>query len=194
MRKLVLLEHVSLDGYLAGPGGDMRWIRFDEELAAQIQPAFDGCDTAVWGRVTYEMMAGYWPTAADEPGASDHDRQHGAWVNAATKLVFSRTLERAPWGESGQATIVPEDPGTAIARLKTQPGGDMVLIGSASIARACISADLVDDYWLDVIPIVLGGGTRLFPDGANVPLKLVASRQLASGVLALRYARAGTLP
>lgn len=194
MRKLVLLEHVSLDGYLAGPNGDMRWIRFDEELAAQIQPAFDGCDTAVWGRVTYEMMANYWPTAANGPDASDHDRHHGAWVNAATKLVFSRTLERAPWGADAEATIVREDAATAIARLKTQPGGDMILVGSASLARACIAADLVDDYYLDIIPVVIGGGTRLFPDGANVPLRLVEERRLASGVLALRYARAGTLP
>jgi dihydrofolate reductase len=172
----------------------MRWIRFDEELAEQIQPAIDGCDTAVWGRVTYGMMAGYWPTAADEPGASAHDRHHGAWVNAATKLVFSRTLERAPWGANAEAIVVREDAATAITRLKTQPGGDMILIGSASLARVCIAADLVDDYLVNVNPVAVGGGTRLFPEGAKVPLRLVDERRLASGVLALRYARAGTLP
>jgi dihydrofolate reductase len=194
MRKLILLEHMSLDGYLAGPGGEMRWIRFDEELAEHVHAAIDGCDTAIWGRVTYEMMAGYWPSAADEPGASAHDVNHGRWVNAATKLVFSRTLKRAPWGAHAEATVVREDAATAIARLKTQPGGDIVLIGSASLARACIADDLVDDYRVNVNPVVLGGGMPLFPEGANVRLRLVEARPLTSGVLALHYARAGTLP
>src|SRR5438105_15071532 len=105
MRRLVLLEHVSLDGYLAGPAGEMDWIRVDDEMWEHVHPIVDTADTAVWGRVTYEMMVGYWPTAPDAPNASAHDVHHGRWLNRATKIVFSRTLDSAPWSASAEATV-----------------------------------------------------------------------------------------
>src|SRR5262249_36125564 len=188
MRRLVLLEHVSLDGYLAGPNGEMDWIRIDDELWEHVHPIVDGADTAVWGRVTYGMMAAYCPTAADAPGASAHDVHHGRWLERATKLVFSRTFESAPWGASASATVVREDAAMAIPRLKAQPGGDMLLVGSASLARTCIAHGLVDAHWINVNPVILGGGTPLFPSGASQSLRLVSSRTITSGVVRLRYA------
>src|SRR3989442_12779296 len=113
MRRLILLEHVSLDGYLAGPEGEMDWIRVDDEVWDHVHPVVDAADTAVWGRVTYEMMAGYWPTAADAPDATPHDVHHGRWLKGAAKLVFSRTLASAPWGASATATVVRDDPADA---------------------------------------------------------------------------------
>jgi dihydrofolate reductase len=189
MRKLVLLEHVSLDGYLAGPDGDMSWIRVDDEVWEHVHPIVDAADTAVWGRVTYEMMAAYWPTAADAPDATAHAVHHGRWVNRATRLVFSRTLDAAPWGASGTATVVRADVAEAMPRLKAEPGGDMLIVGSASLARASIAQGLVDELWLNVNPVVLGGGARLFPEGGPTrPLRLIATRPMASGVVGLHYA------
>src|ERR1044071_5322565 len=137
-RKVVLIEHVSLDGFLAGPDGDMSWIRIDDELMAYVGSIIEKADTAIYGRVTYGMMASYWPTAADQPDASAHDVAHGRWTAAATKLVYSRTLESARWGESASATLVRDDVSESIRALKQQPGGDMVLLGSGSLAHSLI--------------------------------------------------------
>jgi len=97
VRKIILLEHLSLDGYLAGPKGEMDWIRVDDELWQHMHPIIDEADAVIWGRVTYQMMHGYWPTAADSPNASEHDKHHGRWVNAATKIVFSNSLQGSTW-------------------------------------------------------------------------------------------------
>src|SRR5579872_5289902 len=87
MRRLVLLEHISLDGYLAGPNGDMDWISVDDELWDYVTPIIDAADTAVYGRTTYHIMQSYWPVAADMPDATPHDIHHSRWAKTATKLV-----------------------------------------------------------------------------------------------------------
>jgi dihydrofolate reductase len=187
-RQVILLEHVSLDGFLAGPNGEMDWIHLDEELFDAVNSITSTADTALFGRITYSMMEGYWPHAADQPGASRHDVEHSRWLNGATKLVFSNTLESAPWGPSGTATLVRDDPASAVRRLKQQPGADMLLVGSASLARTLIAHGLIDDYWLNLNPVILGGGTPLFPSRPTpLDLTLVASRTFSSGVLSLHY-------
>lgn len=188
MRKVVLLEHISLDGFLATSDGGMDWVNVDDELWDYVGPIINACDTAIYGRTTYEMMAAYWPTAADDPDASPHDVEHGRWTASATKLVFSRTLSSAPWGASASATLVRDDVSTALRRLKGESGGDMVVLGSASLAHALIRDGLVDDYRLNVNPVVLGTGLPLFPEMAQPRnLRLVGNRQFASGVLGLHY-------
>jgi dihydrofolate reductase len=188
MRKLVVVEHVSLDGFLATPDGGIGWVHVDDEIWDFVEPAITACDTAIYGRKTYEMMAAYWPTAADEPDASQHDLAHSRWVANATKLVFSRTLDVAPWGSQAPATLVREDPANALRRSKQAPGGDMVLLGSASIAHALIREALVDDYYLAVNPVLLGGGLPMFPTLAEPQsLKLEATRKFTSGVVGLHY-------
>lgn len=188
MRKVVLLEHISLDGFLATPDGGLDWVRVDDELWDYVGPIINACDTAIYGKTTYEGMAAYWPTAAEDPNASPHDVEHGRWTAKATKLVFSRTLNSAPWGESASATLVREDVSTAIRRIKGEPGGDMVLLGSASLAHALIRDGLVDDYRLNVNPVVLGGGLPLFPEtGQPRNLRQAGCRLFASGVVGLRY-------
>ena len=109
-RRLVLLEHISLDGFLAGPNGEMEWIRVDDEIWEYVNPIAQRAGAAVFGRVTYQMMEPYWPTAGDSPDASRHDVDHSRWLNSASKLVFSNTLGSAPWGESASATLVTAQP------------------------------------------------------------------------------------
>ena len=189
MRKVVLLEHVSLDGFLAGPQGEMDWISVDDDIWEYVIPVTEAADTAIFGRVTYQMMESYWPTAADSPQATRHDIDHARWLNGATKLVFSKTLPAAPWGATGTATLVNDDSVEVMHTLKQQPGRDLVLIGSASLARTFIRLGLIDEYRLNLNPVVLGGGTPLFPDAADMrQLELVASRTFSSGVVGLQYA------
>jgi dihydrofolate reductase len=187
-RKLVLLEHVSLDGYLAGPNGEMDWIRVeDDAMWDDLKALTDAADTAIFGRTTYAMMESYWPTAGDAPGASQHDVDHSRWLNNSTMIVVSRTLESARWGAAGTARIV-NDP-TALRALKEQPGANMLLIGSASVARECNRLGLIDEYRINVNPVLLGGGTPLFgPLATGRTLRLVGSRTFAGGVVGLHYA------
>src|SRR5262245_59403315 len=128
MRKVMLLMHVSLDGFVAGPNGEMDWIKFDDELIDYVADLTNRADTALFGRVTYQMMAGYWPTAAKSPTATQHDIDHANWVNPAPKIVFSRTLEKTEWQNS---RIVRDNIAAEIAKLKEQPGKDLLMIGSA---------------------------------------------------------------
>src|ERR1700759_4036668 len=95
MRKIISFMHISLDGFVAGPNGEMNWIKVDAELFDYVGERIGKTDTALYGRVTYDMMEGYWPTAGDEPDASKHDIEHSAWYNRAHKVVLSKTLKDA---------------------------------------------------------------------------------------------------
>jgi dihydrofolate reductase len=183
-----LLEHVSLDGQMAGPNGEMNWIRFDGNLSNWAHRITDGCDATIYGRKTYEMMAAYWPTAGDRPNATDHDKQHSQWVNAVERFVVSRSLQSAPWGSLGDCTVV-RDIGQ-FAEIKERPGKDIALIGSIDTARAMIDAGLVDDYHLTINPAILGGGRRLLDVQQRSDLRLVEAQTFPSGVLACHYEKA----
>jgi dihydrofolate reductase len=92
MRKLIFSMHTLLDGFVAGPNGAMRWINVNDEIFDFVGAITDKADAALYGRVTYEMMQGYWPTAGDDPNASKHDKEHSAWYNKVSKIVLSRTM------------------------------------------------------------------------------------------------------
>ena len=183
----MLLEHVSLDGYVAGANGEMDWIRLPEEIWSYGERLTATCDAAIYGRTTYGMMAGYWPTAADAPDADRHARDHAAWVNNARRYVFSNALEAAPWGNS-TCEIVKGDPAGGVAKLKQQDGGNIFLVGSITLAQSLMRANLIDEYHLNISPVLLGAGRRLFADPSPLlNLRLVASDALPGGVLALHY-------
>ena len=191
MRRLVMLQHVSLDGYLGGPKGEMDWIKINDAIFEDVEPVTAAADTAVYGRVTYEMMAAYWPNAAEQPNAGAHDVSHARWVNAATKVVVSRTLKEAPWGRDGHAEVVRSDVPAMFAALKTRPGKNILLIGSPTLARDLIAAGLVDDYYLNINPVLLGAGLPLFPQGSSRrDLRLAACKQYDNGVLGCHFVAA----
>jgi len=185
MRKLILLMHTSLDGFVAGPNGEMDWIRFDEELADYVGKITDSADTALYGRITYEMMESYWPTAAESPTATKHDIEHANWVNNALKIVFSRTREKTNWKNT---MIIKDDIAEKIADMKNQRGKNLLLIGSASITHVFMQHNLIDEYWINVNPVLLGEGTPLFTNISDrVNLKLVQAKTFAHGVVGLQY-------
>lgn len=151
--------HVSLDGFVGGPKGEMDWVHIDESVFDFAGQRTANADTALYGRVTYEMMQGYWPTAGDKPNASKHDKEHSAWYNSVTKVVLSRTM-------SGQAppktTVISNHVGDAIRKLKAQPGKDIVIFGSPSVCHTLMEEDLIDEYWLVINPVLLGNGIPFF--------------------------------
>ena len=118
MRKVMVLMHISLDGFTAGPNGEMDWIALDDELFDYVAAVTDTADTAIYGRVTYHMMESYWPTAAEQPAATKHDIEHARWANAAHKIVVSRTLEEVSWKPS---TLVKDHLAEEIGHLKKAP-------------------------------------------------------------------------
>lgn len=187
MRKLVLFMHVSLDNFVAGPDGAMDWIHVDDELFDYVGDRVSQSDTALYGRVTYEMMESYWPTAADQPNASKHDKEHSQWYKDAQKIVLSRSMkDRSIPG----TTIISEDLAGRISKLKQQEGGDMLIFGSPRAAYALMQEQLIDSFWLFVNPVILGKGIPLFKDVQHtVQLNLVKATTFASGVVCMHYER-----
>ncbi|MFL5805130.1 MAG: dihydrofolate reductase family protein [Roseiflexaceae bacterium] len=185
MRNVILLMHMSLDGFVAGPDGELDWIRFDDQLVDDVAALTATADTALFGRVTYQMMEAYWPTAAESPTATKHDIDHARWVNNAPKIVFSRTLEQVSWAHS---RIVRDNIPDEIARLKQQSGKHLLMIGSTKTAQTLMQLGLIDEYRLNVNPVVLGRGVPLFAEFKDtLKLQLVHAKTYDSGVVALHY-------
>ena len=187
MRKLVSFMHVSLDGLIAGPKGEMDWITVDEEIFDYAGNRTNESDLALYGRVTYEMMESYWPTAADQPGASRHDIEHSTWYKKVAKVVLSRTLK----GKSLPNTkIVSDNLATEIAQLKKTSGKEIVMFGSPGATQSLAQENLIDEYWLFVNPIILGQGAPFFKGIKQASkLKLKKSHAFSSGVVCLHYER-----
>jgi dihydrofolate reductase len=167
----------------------MDWIVYTDELESYVHALHASTDAAIYGRVTYQLMEGYWPHVLDDPASTEGALNHARWANAATKLVITRTLDRAGWQNT---RLLKDDAVAELARLKSQPGKDMWLLGSPSIARLLMRHGLIDEYWIDVNPVVLGKGKPLFGSlDARLPLRLLGFVTFAGGVVALRYAPAG---
>ncbi|MBK6993710.1 MAG: dihydrofolate reductase family protein [Lewinellaceae bacterium] len=187
MKKLVLFMHISLDGFVAGPNGEMDWIHVDDEIFEQAGKRIDEADTALYGRVTYEMMEAYWPTAGDKPEASKHDLDHSRWYNQVAKIVLSKSMKGQILDNT---TIISDDLADHISKLKKKPGKEIIMFGSPGAAHSLMQLDLIDGYWLFVNPILVGNGIPLFPRLEDQrKLKLLSSLVYTSGVIALHYER-----
>jgi len=186
MRKLVLFMHTSLDGFVAGPNGEMDWIKVDDEMFDYVGKRTNEGDAALYGRVTYQMMEGYWPTAGDQPNATKHDVEHSRWYNKVTKIVLSRTMRGA---NSPNTKIISENVANEIARLKQAPGKEILIFGSPTASHTLMQENLIDDYWLFVNPILLGRGIPLFKGIKEITgLTLLKTNAFTSGVVCLHYA------
>jgi dihydrofolate reductase len=184
MRKIVVQMMLSLDGYFEGPEHDLSWHLVDEELHGHFNERLATMSAFVEGRVTYQLMEAFWPTADQEPDSSPTMREFAGIWRAMQKIVFSRTLQGVGPNASLRAEVDPDE----INALKQQPGGDMTL-GGADLVRTFRRLDLIDEYRLYVNPVIVGRGRRLF-EAAETPtdLELVESRQFRNGVVLLRYA------
>lgn len=187
MRKIIWLTHVSLDGFVAGPNGEIDWIYLEDELFEDGHAVIKTADTALYGRVTYQLMENYWPTAAKSPTATKHDIDHANWVNPALKIVFSRSLKKTDWQNT---RIIKGQVAEEIGNLKNQPGKNMILFASPSLASTFIDHDLIDEYWFNISPVILGKGKPLFENINNMrKLKLLGTKTYKTGVVNLHYGR-----
>jgi dihydrofolate reductase len=185
MRKLISFMHISLDGFVAGPKGEMNWITVDQEIFDHVGKRIGEGDTALYGRVTYEMMENYWPTAGDKPGASKHDIEHSKWYSKVHKVVLSKTMKEEP---ATNKEVISDNLSERINKIKQQPGKDILVFGSPTATHSLIQQNLIDGYWLFVNPIILGRGIPLFVDiKEKIKLKLLTTRQFSSGVTELNY-------
>jgi dihydrofolate reductase len=182
MPRLTVFNSVTLDGYFTGPGGDMSWAhKSDPEWNAFVYDNAAGGGRLLFGRVTYDMMASFWPT--------EHARQLAPQVaehmNVLPKVVFSRTLKAAAWSNT---TLVQDDLVGAVRRMKVDGGPDMVILGSGTIVAQLAAAHLIDEYQIALNPTVLGRGRTMF-EGVkeSPPLKLMGSRAFGNGNVVLSY-------
>ncbi|MFE4635533.1 dihydrofolate reductase family protein [Streptomyces sp. NPDC056773] len=188
MRKIILMSQVSLDGYYEGPERQLDWHRVDEELHQHMNDELRSVGGMLMGRVTYELMDAYWPTADTDPDASPPEVEFAGIWRSAKKYVYSRTLDAGQ--RDPNTTVLREVVPAEVAALKAAPGGDLTLSG-ADLAASFLRHGLVDEYRIYVQPVRIGRGHPLFPpsDGL-VPLRLEGTRTFGNGVVLLRYARA----
>ena len=188
MRKIISFMHISLDGFVAGLNGEMDWIKVDEEIFDHVGKRISEGDTALYGRVTYQMMENYWPTAGDKPTATRHDIEHSKWYSKVHKVVLSKTMNPDSYQDT---KIISDHLSDRINEIKQSRNGgskDILLFGSPTATHSLIQLNLIDGYWLFVNPIILGRGIPLFVDiKEKIKLKLLTTRQFTCGVTELNY-------
>ena len=187
MRNLIFFMHTSLDGFVAGLNGEMDWIKVDEEMFDFVATMTEQADTALYGRVTYEMMQSYWPKAGEQPNASKHDIEHSTWYNRVSKIVLSRTMK-----ETGlqNTTVINDQLSEKINSIKHRGDKNILIFGSPRASQSLLNQGLIDEFWLFVNPIILGQGMPLFKNiTGTTKLKFVESKTFTCGVIALHYAK-----
>ncbi|HTN45963.1 MAG TPA: dihydrofolate reductase family protein [Flavipsychrobacter sp.] len=185
MRKLIFFMHTSLDGFVAGLNGELNWAKVDDEIFDFVATMTEKADTALYGRVTYEMMQGYWPNAGKQPNASKHDIAHSTWYNHVAKVVLSTTMS-----EKGldNTRVISDHLTDNIHEIKKQEGKNILIFGSPRASHSLLSEGLIDEFWLFANPVLLGEGIPLFKGVTQkTPLNLIETKTFACGVIALHY-------
>jgi dihydrofolate reductase len=181
MRKSTVFNLMTLDGYIAGDNGDISWHNVDEEFQELANAASNSGNTLLFGRVTYEIMAGFWPT--DE--ALKTDPIVAAGMNSSEKIVFSRTLRTADWNNT---RLVKDDMLGEVRRLKQGSGKDLTILGSGSIVSQLAQEGLIDEYNILLNPVVIGKGRTMFEGMTKkLALKLIETRRFGNGNMLLKY-------
>lgn len=181
MRKILAFENVTLDGFMAGPNGEIDWAIRDDEVTEYSKEGNESTDTFLFGRVTYDMMASFWPT----PMGKSTNPVFAEALNNAPKIVFSRTLKKADWQNT---EVVREITREKILALKQQLGKNMLIFGSGSLVDQLTKLGLIDEYQLMLNPVILGKGIPLFKDTTEkMNLTLIQTRTFKSGIVLLKY-------
>jgi len=184
MRKVFLFNMTTLDGFFEGPNQDISWHNVDEEFNEFAIDQLNETGTLLFGRITYQVMASYWPTDA----AIHDDPEVAGLMNSLSKIVFSRTLDKPEWNNS---RLVKNNVVEEVSKLKQQPGKDIAIFGSSDLAVTLAEQGLIDEYRIIVNPLFLGGGTPLLKGiKEKVNLKLLNARIFKSGNVLLYYAPA----
>lgn len=180
MRKLVVFETVTLDGYFAGPNGDLSWAhKNDDEWNDFVSNNASGDGPLLFGRVTYEMMVSFWPT----PEAAQTMPKIADGMNNRPKIVFSRTLRNSPWHN----TKITHDAVAAVRQMKAESGDNLVVLGSGTIVSQLAKAGLIDELQIVVAPVILGDGKKLFDGVDQKDLKLTNTRTFRNGNILMCY-------
>ena len=185
MRKLILFAHMSLDGFAGDKNGGLGFLSYNSELQQFADELVKTVGAPVYGKNTYHLMEGYWPTVLNDPNANGHALAHAQWVQEIPKIVFSTTLASADWNNT---TLIKGNVVDEVNKLKQQPGKDLVIFGSPGLAKSLAKLGLIDEYKLTLHPVILGEGISLFDSNAPMSnLTLVESKTLGSGVVTLHY-------
>lgn len=185
MRKIILLEHVSLDGYVTDRNGGIDWILYDKELESYVRSLLGTVDTTIYGKTTFQMMENYWPKVLQNQDSEKSEHEYADWATKTLKVVVSKTLSHSDWANTKfiNNNVVEE-----ITKLKQEPGGDMMVLGSPTLAGFFIQHGLIDEYRLNINPVILGKGIPQFGDPQKkIDLKLADVKKLKSGVVAFHY-------
>lgn len=177
--------HVSLDGFVSGPAEEMNWIIMDEEIFRDAIELASEAEIALYGRVTYQMMEGYWPTVLTNPSSTPLELRHAAWMENIHKIVFSKTLEKAGWTNTRliKKNIVEE-----MMQLKQQADSNMMIFGSPGLTHSFMKWGLIDEYKFNINPVILGSGIPLFENiDDRINLQLLSEKKFKSGVIGLHY-------
>ena len=181
MRKLFAFNMVTLDGFFEGPNQDISWHNVDDEFNQFAVEQTSTVGAILFGRVTYELMASYWPT----PAAQSDDPMVANLMNTLPKVVFSRTLQKAEWNNT---RLIKDNVAEEVLKIKQEPGNDLAVFGSANLLSSLMQMNLVDEHRVMVNPVLIGSGTPLFRNiDQKVNLKLVKTWTFKSGNMLLYY-------
>jgi dihydrofolate reductase len=183
--KLISLMHLSFDGFAAGPKGEMDWITMDHEIFEYVSTYISPAGTGVYGPKTFQMMEGYWPGMLENPESGELEIKHAKWYQNARKIVCSRTLDQLENKEAHLISNLEED----IKKLKLESEKDLLVFGSPRLVQSLARLDLVDEYVVNVNPVLIGNGIRMFADLSRTKLNLMSATKFNSGVVGFHYAK-----
>jgi dihydrofolate reductase len=177
--------HISLDGFVAGPNGELDCFHVDDEIFEYGGKMYQNADMALYGRKTYDLMESYWPTAAEKPNPSKHTIEHSAWYKKIPKIVISKTLDDK---SLKNVKVISKNFIQEINPIKKEGGNNIVIFGSPSATNALMQENLVDEYWFFMNPVMIGKGIQYFKNlKERINLKLLESHPFKSGVIFLQY-------
>lgn len=189
-RRVIAFVHVSMDGFTASADGGVEWLvehAINDQMVSSFEGIWRGADTVLLGRNNYQGFHGFWPPVADDRAAPARDRDFASWLDAVEKVVFSRTLREATWRN---ARVAGGDLESEVGALRKAPGRDILVLNSATLIQSLLRHHLIDELRVNVLPAVLGGGLRLFPEGLPPSSwRLTGALTLATGGVGLHYVR-----
>jgi len=183
--KLISLMHISFDGFAAGPSGEMDWITMDQEIFEYVSRYISKIGTGVYGPKTFHMMESYWPGMLENPKSGELEVKHAKWYQNAGKIVCSRTLQHLENKEARLITNLEGDFNT----LKQESEKDLMVFGSPRLTQSLARLDLFDEYIVNVNPVLIGGGIKMFEELPRTKLKLLNTTKFSSGVVGFHYAK-----
>ena len=187
MGSLTLFMHISIDGYAAGSNGEMNWIHVDDEIFEYGSRRIYATEIALYGRKTFQMMESYWPTAADQTNPSKHDIEHSKWYKNVKKVVLTKTMaeEKKPNIQFISNNLIEN-----IERIKKSTNEEILVFGSPTAGHSLMACDLIDNYWFNINPVIIGKGIPVFDNSEiQTNLFLTDNKVFSSGVVSVSYTK-----